>query len=106
MDQRGPAHQLAVRMRINNCTHGHNNSIIGPSNQPCTMHAPATARAPRVCTHFSEPSARMRSEGYSSRSVCLSVCLFVCLSASILALQATRRLMSDTSSFSATRAGK
>ena len=21
---RGPAHQLAVRMRINNCTHGHN----------------------------------------------------------------------------------
>ena len=44
----------------------------------------------------------MRSEGYSSRSVCLSVCL----SASILTLQATRRLMSDTSSFSATRAGK
>ena len=38
--------------------------------------------------------------------VCLSVCLFVCLSASILALQATRRLMSDTSSFSATRAGR
>ena len=38
--------------------------------------------------------------------VCLSVSLFVCLSASILALQATRRLMSDTSSFSATRAGK
>ena len=29
---RGPAHQLAVRMRINNCTHGH----YGPSNQPCT----------------------------------------------------------------------
>ena len=44
----------------------------------------------------------MRSEGYSSRSVCLSVCV----SATILALQATRRLMSDTSSFSATRAGK
>ena len=53
---------------------------------------------------------RMRSEGYSSRSVCLSVCLFVCLSvclsATILALQATRRLMSDTNSFSATRARK
>ena len=31
----------------------------------------------------------MRSEGYSSRSVCLSVCLFVCLSTTILALQAT-----------------
>ena len=29
---RGPAHQLAVRMRINNCTHGHNNNY-GPSNQ-------------------------------------------------------------------------
>ena len=29
------------------------------------------------------PSARMRSEGYSSRSVCLSVCLFVCLFVSI-----------------------
>ena len=37
--------------------------------------------------------------------VCLFVRLFVCLSASILTLQATRRLMSDTSSFSATRAG-
>ena len=49
---------------------------------------------------------RMRSEGYSSRSVCLSVCLFVCLSATVLALQATRRLMSDTNRFSATRAGK
>ena len=46
---RGPAHQLAVRMRINNCTHGHNNNS-GPSNQPCMHHAPATARAPRVCT--------------------------------------------------------
>ena len=51
---RGPAHQLAVRMRINNCTHGHNYSY-GPSNQPCmhqpcTMHTPATARTPRVCT--------------------------------------------------------
>ena len=52
----------------------------------------------------------MRSEGYSSRSVCLSslsvclfVCLFVCLSPTILGLQTTRRLMSDTNSFSATR---
>ena len=47
-----------------------------------------------------------RSEGYSSRSVCLSVCLSVCVSTTILALQATRRLMSDTNSFSATRARK
>ena len=36
--------------------------------------------------------------------VCLFVCLFVCLSTTILALQATRRLMSDTNSYSATRA--
>ena len=42
----------------------------------------------------------MRSEGYGSRSVS------VCLSPTILALQATRRLMSDTNSFSATRAKK
>ena len=34
----------------------------------------------------------------------LSVCLSVCLSTTILALQATRRLMSNTNSFSATRA--
>ena len=38
----------------------------------------------------------MRSEGYSSWSVDgLCVCLSVCLSTTILALQATRRLMSD-----------
>ena len=36
----------------------------------------------------------------------LCVCLSVCLSTTILALQATRRLMSDTNSFSATRARK
>ena len=34
------------------------------------------------------------------------VCVSVCLSATILALQATRRLMNDTNSFSATRARK
>ena len=36
--------------------------------------------------------------------VVLCVCLSVCLSTTILALRATRRLMSDTNSFSATRA--
>ena len=36
--------------------------------------------------------------------VVLCVCLCVCLSATILALHATRRLMNDTNSFSATRA--
>ena len=44
---RGPAHQLAVRMRINNCTHGHNNNW---PKQPAMHHAPATARGLRVCT--------------------------------------------------------
>ena len=38
--------------------------------------------------------------------VCVSVCLCVCVSTTILGLQATRRLMSDTNRFSATRAGK
>ena len=44
----------------------------------------------------------MHSEGYSTRSVCLSACL----SMTILALQATRRLMSGTNSFSATKGMK
>ena len=51
---RGPAHQLAVRMRINiyNYTHAMVIIIIAqlPINQPCMHHAPATALAPRVCT--------------------------------------------------------
>ena len=38
--------------------------------------------------------------------VTVLVCLFVCLSTTILALQATRRLMSETNSFGATRARK
>ena len=38
--------------------------------------------------------------------VCLSVCLSFCLSTTILGLQATRRLISDTNIFSATRAWK
>ena len=40
----------------------------------------------------------------AARVTVVSVCLSVCLSMTILALQATRRLMSDTNSFSATRA--
>ena len=47
---RGPAHQLAVRMHINNCTHGHNNNN-GPSNQPCTMRQQLRVR--RGFAHFS-----------------------------------------------------
>ena len=41
-----------------------------------------------------------RSEGYSIYLVCVSVSLLT----TILVLQATRRLLSDTNSFSATRA--
>ena len=44
----------------------------------------------------------MRSEGDVSRSVCLSACV----STLILALQATRRPIGDTSGFRTTRAGK
>ena len=49
---RGPAHQLAVRMRINNCTHGHNNinNYCPIANQPAMHHTPAAALVPRVCT--------------------------------------------------------
>ena len=36
----GPAHQLAVRMRINNCTHGHNYFMA-----QATSHAPAMHHA-------------------------------------------------------------
>ena len=52
-----------------------------------------------VCNY---PSARMRSEGYCSWFVC--VC--VCVSPLILALQATRRPISDTNGFRTTRAWK
>ena len=38
--------------------------------------------------------------------VCVHVCVCMCVSTTILGLQATRRLMSDTNSFSATRARK
>ena len=53
---------------------------------PVSVHDPRRACAARVTV------------------VGLCVCLSVCLSTTILALQATRRLMSDTNSFSATRA--
>ena len=50
----------------------------------------------------SVPLLTLGAHGYSSRSVCLCVRLSVCLSATILTLQATRRLMSDTDSVSGT----
>ena len=40
----------------------------------------------------------------AARVTVVVLCVCVCLSATILALHATRRLMSDTNSFSATRA--
>ena len=41
---------------------------------------------------------------HAQRGLQYLVCVSVCLSATILGLQATGRLMSDTNSFSATRA--
>ena len=46
---RGPAHQLAVRMRINNCTHGH----YGPSNQPCTSNCTSAEGLHFSAFHYS-----------------------------------------------------
>ena len=63
------------------------------------FHLDRRKRVAAMVKDHSQPSARMRSEGYGSRSVCLSDCL----SPTILALQATRRL---TNSFGATRASK
>ena len=45
---RGPAHQLAVCMRINNCTHGH----YGPSNQPCTSNCTSAEGLHFSAFHF------------------------------------------------------
>ena len=52
------------------------NYYYGTSN-----HAPCVSNCTCAEGLFINPR-RMRSEGYSSRSVCLSVCLFVCLSVS------------------------
>ena len=68
---RGPAHQLAVRMRINNCTHGYNINNYYPINWPAMHHAPATARAPRVCTLV--PFIFLR------KSDCLGCAVLLCL---------------------------
>ena len=68
---RGPAHQLAVRMRINNCTHGYNINNYYPINRPAMHHAPATARAPRVCTLV--PFIFLR------KSDCLGCAVLLCL---------------------------
>ena len=51
---RGPAHQLAVRMRINNFTHGHN--YYGPSNQLLAANHACTSNCTCACAeglHFS-----------------------------------------------------
>ena len=42
----------------------------------------------------------------AARVTVVVLCVCVCVSTTILGLQATRRLMSDTNSFSATRARK
>ena len=62
----------------------------------------ATAALPELEYLHHQPSARMRSEGYSSCFVILSVC--VCLLLRFLPLRATRRSIGDTNGFSATLA--
>ena len=62
-----------------------------------------------IATHYFSVDDNTQLGAHAQRGlqylVCVSVCLLsVCLSTTILALQATRRLMSDTNSFSATRA--
>ena len=50
---RGPAHQLAVRMRINNFTHGHH--YYGPSNQLLAANHACTSNCTCACAeglHF------------------------------------------------------
>ena len=76
---RGPAHQLGVRMRINNCTHGYNNSY-GPSNQLAIHHVPATASAPRVCTlvPFIGLGRDFMEEVMSTDSLCSILCYVEC----------------------------
>ena len=80
----GPSHQLAVRLRIMR--------IIVPRMRTHVSHAP------RVSTYINHRRA-------CAARITVAV-LRVCVSTTILALQATRRLMSDTSSFIATRARK
>ena len=58
---RGPAHQLAVRMRINNCTHGH----YGPSNQPCTSNCTSAEGL-----HFSAFHCIIKALGHDIRADC------------------------------------
>ena len=68
----------------------------------------------KICGVFSETAPLQRSGtscivwlcavGHFPAESAQCVCLSVCVSTTILALQATRRLMSDTNSFSATRA--
>ena len=70
---RGPAHQLAVRMRINNM------AIIIIMAQATS---PATARAPGVCTLVPFINPR-RACAARVTVVGLFVCLFVCLFVSI-----------------------
>ena len=63
--------------------------------------------APRVSTSLTLGALAQRGLQLSFRVyVRVHVCLSVCLSATILTLQATRRLVSDTNSCSATRARK
>ena len=90
----GPAHQLAVRS-----AHAYNisNNIMlrGPKLY-CTRYS-------ATWQFFSTTALHLLRQWFLSWSVCLCVCMCV-YDLCVLALQATRQLMSDTNSFSATRA--
>ena len=88
---RGPAHQLAVRMRIASM------AII-------IMAQAATARAPRVCTLINPWRACAARVTVVVLSFCLSVCLSVCYHAFCRYIRAIKLPISDTNGFSATLA--
>ena len=75
--------------------------ICGVFSETAPLQRSGTSCIVWLCAvgHFPAESAHAHCSIFG-----LCVCPFVCLSTTILALQATRRLMSDTNSFSATRA--
>ena len=60
----------------------------------------------RVSYDYNTHSVINPRRACAARVTVVVLCVCVCVSTTILGLQATRRLMSDTSSFGATRAGK
>ena len=69
---------------------------------PCTLRGNENTRAIERLPEKQNP--RRACAASVSLSVCVCVCVCVCVSTHILALQATRRPISDTSGFRTTRA--